>query len=76
MRYKNIGSVAAYVLTISICTAYGLSDEIHQSFVPNRVFDWYDLLADFLGVCFSIPFGIKVFPLDYMVFKKLDNEKP
>jgi hypothetical protein len=28
---------------------YGLSDEIHQSFVPGRHADYADLIADFVG---------------------------
>lgn len=30
--------------------AYGLSDEIHQLFVPLRLFSWADFAADALGV--------------------------
>ena len=32
-----------------ICLAYGLSDEIHQYFVPGRTFEWLDIAADGLG---------------------------
>lgn len=28
---------------------YGLTDEYHQSFVPTRVMDFYDMLADLFG---------------------------
>ena len=28
---------------------YGLSDEIHQLFVPKRMFDWWDWCADCVG---------------------------
>ena len=37
--------VAAWLIS----TAYGASDEWHQSFVPGRVADVADLLADSLG---------------------------
>jgi VanZ family protein len=33
---------------------YGLSDEIHQSFVPNRTCTISDLLADSLGVIIAL----------------------
>jgi VanZ family protein len=33
---------------------YGLSDEIHQSFVPNRTCTISDLLADSLGVTIAL----------------------
>lgn len=31
------------------CLVYGASDEFHQSFVPHRSMDIFDLLADVLG---------------------------
>jgi VanZ family protein len=39
--------LAATALLISI--AYGISDEVHQAFVPGRVADAYDVLADAFG---------------------------
>ena len=35
---------------IAITGLYALSDEIHQYFVPNRYFDIYDVIVDFIGV--------------------------
>ena len=32
-----------------LCAAYAMSDEIHQSFVPNRSSDWRDVAADAVG---------------------------
>ena len=45
------GAVTArlIILSISLATLYGLSDEIHQFFVPLRQADILDLLADFIG---------------------------
>ena len=34
---------------IPLTVLYGISDEIHQAFVPNRLCDWKDIIADFLG---------------------------
>lgn len=34
---------------ILLSTLYGVSDEIHQSFVPGRVADPYDAIADAVG---------------------------
>lgn len=62
--FKNYSHIKVFIITVVICTAYGLSDEIHQSYVPNRVFDWADLLADFLGSVTSVFAGIKLYKFD------------
>ncbi len=38
-------------LPILFATAYGVSDEIHQRFVPGRTFEYADMFADFSGAC-------------------------
>lgn len=40
---------ALFVWSVLLCTAYGVSDEIHQSFVPGRSPDVRDVVADFAG---------------------------
>jgi VanZ family protein len=37
------------LLVIVICTLYGVTDEFHQSFVPNRSSSIFDILADGIG---------------------------
>ncbi len=37
------------ILGIALASLYGISDEIHQIFVPDRVADIYDVIADILG---------------------------
>jgi VanZ family protein len=37
------------LVAVGISTAFGLTDELHQSFVPNRSADWHDLVADSVG---------------------------
>lgn len=39
----------ALLLAIVLATLYGVSDEYHQSFVPNRSVDAMDVLVDFIG---------------------------
>ena len=39
----------ALVLAIIFSTLYGLSDELHQLFVPGRFFSIQDLFVDFIG---------------------------
>ena len=37
------------MLAVAIATLYGITDEFHQSFVPNRTSDVHDLMADAVG---------------------------
>ena len=46
--------VCAYAVILAIGMAYGLSDEIHQFFVPNRSTSLADFFADTLGVAAAI----------------------
>ena len=62
--YRSIPFFKGAILVIVLTSLYGLSDEIHQLYVPNREFDWYDLLADFLGSFVSVLIGQKLFKLD------------
>jgi len=42
------------IVSLSIGLAFGIIDEWHQSFVPGRDADLYDLIADFSGVFFFV----------------------
>lgn len=37
------------VLTVIFCILYGITDEIHQSFIPGRFVSIYDIFADGTG---------------------------
>ncbi|MFH0887317.1 MAG: VanZ family protein [bacterium] len=37
------------ILSITLTVLYGISDEIHQSFVPSRSARWQDVSANFIG---------------------------
>lgn len=37
------------LLTLALAFTYALSDEFHQSFVPNRTFSMFDIKIDILG---------------------------
>lgn len=41
------------LITLTVGTAFGISDEFHQMFVPNRTASVYDLLADVMGLVLS-----------------------
>jgi len=42
--------VGTLLLTFALGSLYGITDEIHQYFVPGRHMDWRDAVADSLGV--------------------------
>lgn len=44
----------ASALAIAVAAAYGASDEWHQRFVPNRMADGADLLADAIGAVLGV----------------------
>lgn len=50
-------SATAALTALLIATAYGVSDEIHQRFVPPRQSDPYDVAADATGAAIAA-FGL------------------
>jgi VanZ family protein len=67
LRVRNKISLLI-VLSILSSSLYGISDEIHQHFIPYRSFEYYDILADFLG---SI-FGVLIYQF---AIEKLENRR-
>jgi VanZ family protein len=51
LRYAGTPWTAHHALLLAIVLAslYGCTDELHQSFVPNRTSDVHDLVADTIG---------------------------
>ncbi|MDD4878765.1 MAG: VanZ family protein [Candidatus Nanoarchaeia archaeon] len=54
--FLNSSVKKAFVYSILIASAYGITDEIHQLFVPGRVFSVYDILANAFGACLILLF--------------------
>jgi VanZ family protein len=52
----RIDAVTTRVAAVAVllATLYGVFDEIHQAFTPERTPDWHDLLADFLGASLGV----------------------
>lgn len=50
--------IKALFLTMIVSITYGFSDEIHQLFVPGRVYSLVDVTADAIGGFFGSLFGI------------------
>jgi len=58
-QYSVLGSLLFFAnkntrLSFFIGSIYGLSDEVHQSFLPFREFNVLDILADVIGVYLGI----------------------
>ncbi|MBI3195742.1 MAG: VanZ family protein [Ignavibacteriae bacterium] len=58
------------VVSSLLSISYGVADEVHQSFVPGRHLDKYDMLADAIGALAAV--GISYFFLRRR-FKKLST---
>jgi VanZ family protein len=68
---KDIFGVKQKIYVFLFVFLYGLSDEIHQLFVPTRFFDLYDLLADVVGAGISLVFSKKIFVIEEKIFFRL-----
>lgn len=49
---ENFETKALYSMLLSLLI--GITDEIHQQFVPTRSMDFLDLMADLIGITFGI----------------------
>ena len=46
--------VPAAILAIALTTLVGVLDECAQLFIPSRVFDWFDMLFNFLAALMAV----------------------
>jgi len=70
-REQNGRTIKTKLIPLTICLVYSSLLEYLQSFVPGRMFDWYDFLANFTGglvgvIIFSIFIG-KKFVIDKLM---------
>ncbi len=49
LLWKEKGFTITALLTLSLCIAYAITDEVHQMFVPDRYADVRDVLSDAAG---------------------------
>jgi VanZ family protein len=47
--YARSGRSTTFLTTLTICSVFGILDELHQLFIPGRSCDVFDMLADILG---------------------------
>ena len=52
-KYKLLSS-SPYIYALIFCSFYGLSDEFHQYFVPNRDANIFDWIADVAGIALML----------------------
>jgi VanZ family protein len=58
-----LGPAALRVVWVaSLCLAFGVLDEWHQTFVPGRSFSGWDLAADSLGIGIGMAIGLWAWP--------------
>ena len=50
---KNYGTLKGIIIPVLIVSLWGVSDEIHQSFVPNRSVSAWDWAFDTAGAVFG-----------------------
>jgi len=65
-RKTNI--MTTFLLVVTLSTIYGITDEIHQAFVPTRCFSFYDMAFNFFG-------SVSIFPVCLMVSQCKPKEK-
>jgi VanZ family protein len=51
-------TIAAALAAVALCVAYGVSDEVHQLFVPGRSAELADVAADAAGAAVAAAVGL------------------
>ena len=69
---RTLGSIS---LAIICAVVFGISDEIHQWFVPNRQIDIWDLLADTLGASIFIVLWVFL-TKKISLYQRMKSEEP
>jgi len=70
LNYFNLESKKYIILTILIGSLFGASDEFHQSFIPNRTTEFFDWVADTIGVSASLSISKPLIKLVNKLFNK------
>lgn len=53
-RHNKFLNKKIFFYSIMFAVIYAITDEMHQLFVPNRIFSLYDLMANFVGSFFVL----------------------
>jgi VanZ family protein len=65
---SGISTVRRLIYALVFAVLYGVSDELHQSFVPGRDPDVFDLMVDGIGACVGL--------IAWMLIVYLRNPRP
>jgi VanZ family protein len=59
-RGRGVSSpFSIFILAVLIASAYGITDELHQAFVPTRFCDVWDVASNFFGSILVAPIVVK-----------------
>ncbi|MDX8387661.1 MAG: VanZ family protein [Ghiorsea sp.] len=53
-RHLTLSKMVLFIFALVFSSAYGASDEFHQSFIVGRDADVWDWVADSLGACLAL----------------------
>jgi len=73
LKSLNLAKSKYIMFTIMIGSLFGLSDEFHQYFIPNRSTEFFDWVADTLGVSFSLVFSKYISIFYNYLYNKLNK---
>lgn len=51
---SNYNSDNKFIISVMFCFIYATFDEIHQIFIPNRTFEYFDIFMDIIGAIIGI----------------------
>ncbi|MFS1513322.1 VanZ family protein [Chengkuizengella sp. SCS-71B] len=69
---KNYNTFIGKVFVVSLCLLYGITDEIHQSYIPGRTPEILDLRNDTFGAALGMVF-ISIPPFKHLYSKLLSS---
>ena len=73
LKSLNLAKSKYIMFTIIIGSLFGFSDEFHQYFIPNRSTEFFDWVADTLGVSFSLVFSKYISIFYNYLYNKLNK---
>ena len=59
LGYYHFKKKTLFIIAVSICFIYGVSDELHQFFVPYRCPSVIDIIADGIGSAIGVGIYVK-----------------